>query len=70
MQVAIYKKGYDKLPNVGIVKLDKDNSRCEMHGRMLLNKKIFSIKDKLPIHNNKEIYLSYALLKFKRSIKI
>ena len=80
MQVAIYQKPYNELSDVGIVKLDNNNnlkdlvkkdeanSLCELHGRMLLNKKIFSIKDKLIKHDNDEYYLSYALLKFKGEV--
>ena len=75
MQVAIYEEK-NCLPNTGIVKLDKDNniidlvdntdkhSNCIVHGRMLLNKKIFDIKDKLIKHENDEYYLPYALLNF------
>ena len=78
MQVLI--KEEKILPNVGIVKIDKDNylenlvkkddihSNAILLGRMLLNKKIFNVKDELMIHNNDELYLSYALLKFKKEV--
>jgi len=81
MYVAIKEKKLENLPNVGIVKLDKDNniidlvdknlehSNCELHGRMLLNKKIFTIKNKLFKHSNDEYYLPYALLYFKGEVK-
>ena len=66
----------DSLPDVGIAVIDKDNnlinlvpksktnSTLILHGRMLLNKKIFDVIDKLKIHENDELYLPYALLNF------
>ena len=75
MQVAVYKYK-DNLPKAGIVVVDKENniidlvpsnstnSKLIIHGRMLLNKKIFTIKDKVKKHNNGEYYLPYALLNF------
>ena len=81
MYVAIKEEKEDKLPNVGIVKLDKDkniidlvpknvhNSKCIIHGRMLLNKKIFTVKNKLYKHTNDEYYLTYALLEFIGEVK-
>lgn len=81
MYVAIYKKEISDLPNVGVIKLDKENnlidlvkkeeqnSNCEMHGRMLLNKNIFKVKNLLVKHDNDEYYLSYALLKLKGQVK-
>lgn len=81
MYVAIREEKDDLLPSVGIVKLDKDNniidlvpksekhSSCIFHGRMLLNKKIFTVKNKLGKHENNELYLSYALLHFKGEVK-
>lgn len=81
MYVAIKEETSDNLPNVGIVKLDNGNniidlvpknenhSSCVMHGRMLLNKKIFTVKNKLVKHENSELYLSYALLYFKGEVK-
>ena len=64
------------MPSVGIAIVDEQNnlinlkpskettSRLVIHGRMLLNKKIFGIKDKLTRHENNEYYLPYALLQF------
>ena len=81
MYAAIYEKDLIDLPNVGIVKLDKNNniidfvnkddehSGCELHGRMLLNKKIFTVKNKLFKHSNDEYYLPYALLYFTDEVK-
>ena len=81
MYVAIKEEKKNLLPNVGIVKLDSDNnvidlvtkdekhSNCIIHGRMLLNKKIFSIKNKLHKHENDELYLPYALLEFIGEVK-
>ena len=81
MQVAVYERNIKDLPMVGIVKMDKNNnlidlvkrdeanSKCEMHGRMLLNKKIFDVKKQLIKHNNDEFYLSYALLKFQGEVE-
>lgn len=79
MYVAI--KEEKELPNVGIVKLDKDNniidlvpknednSKCIIIGRMLLNKRIFEVKNKLAKHEHGELYLPYALLYFKGMVK-
>ncbi len=65
------------LPDNGIALLDNDNnlidlvsknklnSKCVVYGRMLLNKKIFKIKNNLPKHDNDEYYLPYALLNYK-----
>ena len=81
MYVAIHEMEKSKLPNVGIVKLDQNNniidlvnkdsnhSNCELHGRMLLNKKIFTVKNKLFKHSNDEYYLPYALLYFIGEVK-
>ncbi len=81
MYVALYKRRIEDLPNVGVVKLDSDNniidlvkkneehSSCELHGRMLLNKKIFTVKNKLKRQNNGEYYLTYALLSFPKEVK-
>ncbi len=81
MYVAVKERDIDELPEVGIVCLDKDNyikdlvkkkelhSGCELHGRMLLNKKIFTVKNKLYRHSNDEYYLPYALLHFPQEIK-
>ena len=81
MYIAIKEMKKEELPDVGIVKLDKDNniidlvsknevnSKCILHGRMLLNKKIFTIKNKLIKHDNDEYYLPYALLEFIGDVK-
>jgi len=81
MYVSVQEKSMKYLPNVGVVKLDKNNhlldlvekdknhSNCELHGRMLLNKDIFKVKNLLRKHDNDEYYLSYALLKFKGQVK-
>ena len=81
MCVAIKEETTKNLPNVGIVKLDKENniidlvpkgehnSKCIIHGRMLLNKKIFAVKNKLYKHENDEYYLPYALLEFPGEVK-
>ena len=81
MYVALKEKKTKDLANVGIIKLDKENnlidivdknsqhSNCELHGRMLLNKTIFTIKDKLHKHANDEYYLPYALLNFIGKVK-
>jgi len=82
MQVACLKKDYEELNDVGIVKIDNHNNlidlvkkeeantTLELHGRMLLNKKIFTIKDKLFKHDNDEYYLPYALLHFKGEVNV
>ena len=81
MYVAIKETKEENLPNVGIVKLDKNNniidlvpkdksnSKCIIHGRMLLNKKIFTIKNILIKHDNDEYYLPYSLLEFTSEVK-
>lgn len=81
MYVALKEKKQEDLPNVGIIKLDENDniidivdknnshSNCELHGRMLLNKKIFTIKDQLYKHDNDEYYLPYALLNFPDEVK-
>ena len=81
MYITIKEHSIDELPNVGIVKLDKNNniidlvpknvhnSKCVIYGRMLLNKKIFNVKNKLYKHDNDEYYLTYALLEFIGEVK-
>lgn len=81
MYVAIKEKREEELRNVGVVKLDKDNnlvdlveknkehSSCELHGRMILNKKIFTVRNKLYKHSNDEYYLPYALLYFPKEVE-
>lgn len=81
MQVAIYEQEDKYLPKTGIIKMDSENnlidlvnkdeqnSKCILHGRMLLNKKIFDIKSKLIKHENDEYYLPYALLEFKKEVE-
>ncbi len=78
MQVII--KEESNLPQAGIVKIDKNNylenlnkinqdhSSCIFLGRMLLNKKIFLIKDSVTLHDDGEYYLPYALLKFQGEV--
>ena len=74
-QVAVYEYS-NNLPKTGIVLADNENnlidlvpsnttnSKLVLHGRMLLNKKIFDIKDKVKKQKNNEYYLPYALLNF------
>ena len=76
MQVAVYEYKED-LPSVGIAEIDNNNnlinlvpsnetnSKLVIHGRMLLNKKIFDIRNKIKKHSNNEYYLPYELLNFK-----
>lgn len=82
MYVTIRKRNYEDLPKVGVATIDKYNylinlvpketvkEGFELTGRMLLNKKIFNIKDQLVKHANDEYYLSYALLKFPNEVKV
>ena len=74
-QVAI-NENLDDIPSVGIAVTNKDNilvdivpksetdSRKVIHGRMLLNKKIFLIRDNIKPHKDNEYYLPYELLNF------
>ena len=76
MYILGYEKDYQHLPSKGIIEMDNDNyltdlkekekanTHLEFLGRMLLNKKVFTIKDKLVKHDNDEYYLPYALLHF------
>lgn len=76
MYIALKKSNYEELPKVGVAKLDKnnyllnfvpkdeDNSKAILHGRMILNKKVFKVKNQLIVHDHSEYYLPYALLKF------
>lgn len=81
MYVTVMKKDYEHLPNVGVAKINDDYLEdlipkkeliegYEILGRMLLNKKIFTVKNLLYKHDNDEYYLPYALLKFKGSVKV
>ena len=81
MYVTVMKKDYEELPNVGVAKIennylvnlvskDEITNGFELYGRMLLNKKIFTIKNELIKHKDDEYYLSYALLKFKGEVKV
>ena len=81
MYVAIKEENIDQLPSGGVVKLDKknniinlvkkdsDHSSCIILGRMLLNKKVFTIKNKLTMRKNNEYYLPHALLLFPDEVK-
>lgn len=81
MYVAIKEENIDLLPSGGVVKLDKknniinlvkkdsDHSSCIILGRMLLNKKVFTIKNKLTMRKNNEYYLPHALLLFPNEVK-
>lgn len=81
MYVAIKEENIDQLPSGGVVKLDKknniinlvkkdsDHSSCIILGRMLLNKKVFTIKNKLTMRKNNEYYLPHALLLFPNEVK-
>lgn len=76
MQIAVY-EDLENTPKVGIIETDNDNnlinilpsnktnSKLILHGRMLLNKKVFDIKDKVKKQANNEYYLPYALLNYK-----
>ena len=76
MQQVAVNENLENIPDVGIAVSDKDNklinlvkkdettSRKVIHGRMLLNKKIFAIKEKAQIHKDNEYYLPYELLNF------
>lgn len=81
MYAIIKEEKTEQLPNGGIVKLDKDNniidlvkkdkehSSCIILGRMLLNKKIFTVKNKVNLRKDGEYYLTYALLLFPNEVK-
>ena len=74
-QIALFDMK-DNLPNGGLAVLDEHNNLIDLaprdktkstlvvHGRMLLNKKIFEIKDKLNTYQNGEYYLPHSLLNF------
>ena len=76
MYVLLKKEETSLLPKSGLplldsnnyitkfVKKDEVNSNCYIIGRMLLNKKIFTIKNKLKYYDNQELYLPHALLNF------
>ena len=76
MQIAVYENN-ENLPKTGIVvtdnennfidlvSKDKTNSKLVVHGRMLLNKKVFDIFDKVKKEKNGEYYLPHSLLNFK-----
>lgn len=80
MFITIKKYPKDELPPSGLIKVDENNyltaitkkeesSYANLLGRYLLNKKIFSIKDKLKYYANNELYLPHALLNFKGEVK-
>jgi len=52
----------------GIVKKE-DSSYANLLGRYLLNKKVFTVKDKLKYYANNELYLPHALLNFNGEVK-
>lgn len=69
-------KQINNLPKSGLIKYDNDfnligitkleeSSKVILIGRMLLNKKIFKVKNKLTTYANKELYLPHSLLNFK-----
>lgn len=81
MYAIIKEEKIEQLPNGGVVKLDKDNniidlvkkdkehSSCIILGRMLLNKKIFTVKNKVNLRKDGEYYLTYALLLFPNEVR-
>ena len=80
MFITIKKYPKDELPPSGLIKVDENNyltaitkkeesSYANLLGRYHLNKKIFSIKDKLKYYANNELYLPHALLNFKGEVK-
>lgn len=81
MYIALQKVNDNDLPSGGIAKLDENNTLVDLvkkdkihdnaivNGRFLLNKKIFTIKDKLKYYENNELYLPHALLNFKDEVK-
>lgn len=82
MYITGYEEEYNKLPNVGVLIKDNNNYLQNfvpkdtvnkgylLTGRMLLNKKIFDVKDSLYKHDNDEYYLPYAVLKYKDEVKV
>ncbi|MBR3660851.1 MAG: hypothetical protein IKN63_02995 [Bacilli bacterium] len=74
-QIALY-NAKENIPKNGIAVLNKNcmlinlvpkketDSNLIVHGRMLLNKKIFTIKNKLKTYDNNEYYLPHSLLNF------
>lgn len=80
MYITIKKYKEDELPASGIIKVDDDDylegivkkeesSYANLLGRYLLNKKVFTVKDKLKYYANNELYLPHALLNFKGEVK-
>ena len=74
-QIALYNEK-ENIPTSGLAVLDENNnlialkskeetnSTLIVHGRMLLNKKIFTLKDKLKPSDKGEYYLPHSLLHF------
>ena len=80
MYITIKKYNDNELPLSGIIKVNDDDylegivkkeesSYANLLGRYLLNKKIFTIKDKLKYYANNELYLPHSLLNFKGEVK-
>lgn len=80
MLITIKKYPKDELPASGLIRVDENNyflgivkkedsSYANLLGRYLLNKKIFTVKDKLKCYANNELYLPHALLNFKGEVK-
>lgn len=80
MYITIKKYKEDELPASGIIKVSdndylegivkkEESSYANLLGRYLLNKKVFTVKDKLKYYANNELYLPHALLNFKGEVK-
>jgi len=80
MYITIKKYPSNELPPSGLIKVDdnnylmgivkkKDSSYANLLGRYLLNKKIFTVKNKLKYYANNELYLPHALLNFNGEVK-
>ena len=80
MYITIKKYPSDELPESGLIKVDEndylmgivkkeESSYANLLGRYLLNKKVFSVKNKLKYYANNELYLPHALLNFEGDVK-